>query len=141
MLYNLFENRDFVSVFAVALLAEGVDRNVRRSSVQSKSERVALLAEGVDRNDDISVEQAEKIYVALLAEGVDRNSIATSRPSSCPVALLAEGVDRNPIILFPPGRTVKSPSSRRAWIEITRRRRRCARTSSPSSRRAWIEIL
>ena len=29
MLYNLFENRDFVSVFAVALLAEGVDRNVK----------------------------------------------------------------------------------------------------------------
>lgn len=29
MLYNLFENRDFVSVFAVALLAEGVDRNFR----------------------------------------------------------------------------------------------------------------
>ena len=28
MLYNLFENRDFVSVFAVALLAEGVDRNI-----------------------------------------------------------------------------------------------------------------
>ena len=28
MLYNLFENRDFVSVFAVALLAEGVDRNL-----------------------------------------------------------------------------------------------------------------
>ena len=27
MLYNLFEDRDFVSVFAVALLAEGVDRN------------------------------------------------------------------------------------------------------------------
>ena len=27
MLYNLFENRDFVSVFAVALLAEGGDRN------------------------------------------------------------------------------------------------------------------
>ena len=29
MLYNLFENRDFVSVFAVALLAEGVDRNLK----------------------------------------------------------------------------------------------------------------
>ena len=29
MLYNLFENRDFVSVFAVALLAEGVDRNTK----------------------------------------------------------------------------------------------------------------
>lgn len=30
MLYNLFENRDFVSVFAVALLAEGVDRNGKK---------------------------------------------------------------------------------------------------------------
>ena len=50
MLYNLFENRDFVSVFAVALLAEGVDRNleVRLFWV---FELVALLAEGVDRNE------------------------------------------------------------------------------------------
>jgi hypothetical protein len=32
MLYNLFENRDFVSVFAVALLAEGVDRNATAES-------------------------------------------------------------------------------------------------------------
>lgn len=30
MLYNLFKNRDFVSVFAVALLAEGVDRNGKK---------------------------------------------------------------------------------------------------------------
>ena len=29
MLYNLFENRDFVSVFAIAPLAEGVDRNYK----------------------------------------------------------------------------------------------------------------
>ncbi len=49
MLYNLFENRDFVSVFAVALLAEGVDRN--------------MLAFG----------HVARVYVALLAEGVDRN--------------------------------------------------------------------
>ena len=49
MLYNLFENRDFVSVFAVALLAEGVDRN---NTLFNKAfeEVVALLAEGVDRN-------------------------------------------------------------------------------------------
>ena len=49
MLYNLFENRDFVSVFAVALLAEGVDRNVCLSR-HAVSGFVALLAEGVDRN-------------------------------------------------------------------------------------------
>ena len=49
MLYNLFENRDFVSVFAVALLAEGVDRN-RLVMVHETRNTVALLAEGVDRN-------------------------------------------------------------------------------------------
>ena len=49
MLYNLFENRDFVSVFAVALLAEGVDRN-QSITMDNGSEFVALLAEGVDRN-------------------------------------------------------------------------------------------
>ena len=50
MLYNLFENRDFVSVFAVALLAEGVDRNLDLEEQQAKLSAVALLAEGVDRN-------------------------------------------------------------------------------------------
>ena len=49
MLYNLFENRDFVSVFAVALLAEGVDRNRYLCRYMGRH-RVALLAEGVDRN-------------------------------------------------------------------------------------------
>ena len=51
MLYNLFENRDFVSVFAVALLAEGVDRNPFWKQPLKKLS-VALLAEGVDRNFD-----------------------------------------------------------------------------------------
>ena len=49
MLYNLFENRDFVSVFAVALLAEGVDRNKQQGGTWRYA-GVALLAEGVDRN-------------------------------------------------------------------------------------------
>ena len=49
MLYNLFENRDFVSVFAVALLAEGVDRN-EQYVTKDGNFPVALLAEGVDRN-------------------------------------------------------------------------------------------
>ena len=50
MLYNLFENRDFVSVFAVALLAEGVDRNSVEETLTRNPKSVALLAEGVDRN-------------------------------------------------------------------------------------------
>ena len=53
MLYNLFENRDFVSVFAVALLAEGVDRNDLRSACFAFPKVVALLAEGVDRNEHL----------------------------------------------------------------------------------------
>ena len=72
MLYNLFENRDFVSVFAVALLAEGVDRN-------------------------------HIIALGLVYDGV---------------ALLAEGVDRNPEEEQEETEVTKSPSSRRAWIEI-----------------------
>lgn len=39
MLYNLFENRDFVSVFAVALLAEGVDRNSKRSNKAAQGDK------------------------------------------------------------------------------------------------------
>ena len=53
MLYNLFENRDFVSVFAVALLAEGVDRNFLNMASDAALQ-VALLAEGVDRNLAVS---------------------------------------------------------------------------------------
>ena len=57
--------------------------------------------------------------VALLAEGVDRNLMDDGRlPTEAEVALLAEGVDRNlgddEIMV----NLAKSPSSRRAWIEI-----------------------
>ena len=56
---------------AVALLAEGVDRNVLMALVATGA-LVALLAEGVDRN--IQSEDTELTrLVALLAEGVDRN--------------------------------------------------------------------
>ena len=59
------------------------------------------------------------LYVALLAEGVDRNfAVFYDGFSDDVVALLAEGVDRN--LLKENTRTLvaKSPSSRRAWIEI-----------------------
>ena len=55
---------------------------------------VALLAEGVDRNIDV---RSRRLLgdVALLAEGVDRNVISSAPFSPAMVALLAEGVDRN----------------------------------------------
>ena len=57
---------------------------------------VALLAEGVDRNSRM-VQYAMVIRtVALLAEGVDRNNF--------------RGIDRDVV--------ARSPSSRRAWIEM-----------------------
>ena len=58
--------------------------------------------------------------VALLAEGVDRNSQQDTSRSLAGVALLAEGVDRNNPTLKIEGLLLKSPSSRRAWIEIRR---------------------
>ena len=99
----------------------------------------ALLAEGVDRNPKL-LPMYGLFLVALLAEGVDRNRTTLSQAGSSKVALLAEGVDRNSyhsrhILLIP-----RSPSSRRAWIEIKIAGVLSPAVSSPSSRRAWIEI-
>ena len=55
---------------------------------------VALLAEGVDRNLHIPT-VTPKTSVALLAEGVDRNYNGKAWVAMTGVALLAEGVDRN----------------------------------------------
>ena len=78
---------------------------------------VALLAEGVDRNQ-LAGPQMPSTAVALLAEGVDRNQLAGPQMPSTAVALLAEGVDRNDSVYVLLSRCMKSPSSRRAWIEI-----------------------
>ena len=59
---------------------------------------VALLAEGVDRNFFLST-QHRLLCVALLAEGVDRNIVHRYKARSGHVALLAEGVDRNTLWL------------------------------------------
>ena len=80
----------------VALLAEGVDRNLRYAGDDARIRLVALLAEGVDRNHHSPAAQRRRNRVALLAEGVDRNNNY----------LGTEGVE------------LMSPSSRRAWIEI-----------------------
>ena len=101
--------------------------------------------------------------VALLAEGVDRNRPIGKGISIKRVALLAEGVDRNTCPCCDFEAHGRSPSSRRAWIEIgspcpSHSRRAVALLAegvdrnykvssgqidlykSPSSRRAWIEI-
>ena len=57
----------------VALLAEGVDRNLAEWASPMLG-RVALLAEGVDRNV-IDLRHVGQFVVALLAEGVDRNRV------------------------------------------------------------------
>ena len=106
----------------VALLAEGVDRNIQGAAIDCTGGRVALLAEGVDRNlFQMSINIGGDL-VALLAEGVDRNyryravdvlptlspssrrawieiSYGPGRPGLADVALLAEGVDRNLCLL------------------------------------------
>ena len=56
---------------------------------------VALLAEGVDRNLQAEQSFRAEAQVALLAEGVDRNVFGWFSSRSAGVALLAEGVDRN----------------------------------------------
>ena len=79
---------------------------------------VALLAEGVDRNP-LPETGSISIEVALLAEGVDRNSYTvTDADGDTLVALLAEGVDRNTYLVLENEPEWMSPSSRRAWIEI-----------------------
>ena len=102
--------------------------------------------------------------IALLAEGVDRNHLQGRRLRDPEIALLAEGVDRNRACNFVLTDIKRSPSSRRAWIEIcacrtpwttariallaegvdrnaTENDAKWEGYRSPSSRRAWIEII
>ena len=95
---------------------------------------------------------------------MDRNIGECNLKIALCVALLAEGVDRNALIAMGIDIIKKSPSSRRAWIEIfgTSSQICSARVAllaegvdrngkvldaatdvrlSPSSRRAWIEIF
>ena len=58
--------------------------------------------------------------VALLTEGVDRNGVYHALGFDAGiVALLTEGVDRNIVFGCALCIDFASPSSRRAWIEIT----------------------
>ena len=59
---------------------------------------------------------------------------------SASVALHPEGVDRNGYRSHKREYGSRSPSTRRAWIEIAALALLAALFSSPSTRRAWIEI-
>ena len=56
--------------------------------------------------------------VALHTEGVDRNWLGLAVRSAASVALHTEGVDRNQQQQLQLKEKIKSPSTRRAWIEI-----------------------
>ena len=86
----------------------------------------------MDRNVDI-LGDALLDQVALLAEGVDRNIKTEAGAGDNPVALLAEGVDRNKSWSMLLATSTPSPSSRRAWIEITP-------SCAPSANR-WVALL
>ena len=79
---------------------------------------VALLAEGVGRNW-METPFFPMTCVALLAEGVGRNRMKSPLSASVSVALLAEGVGRNRDFGQDMRDITKSPSSRRAWVEIS----------------------
>ena len=78
----------------VALLAEGVDRNLDAVPMAR-----GLLVSPSSRRAWIEIMLPGRLFayplVALLAEGVDRNMQCVKHESCDFVALLAEGVDRN----------------------------------------------
>ena len=101
---------------------------------------VALLAEGVDRNlDEVSDLAADGWSPSSRRAWIEITSTTTPR-RAITVALLAEGVDRNKRRSSSWLRWMASPSSRRAWIEIFWLNAFSSPWTSPSSRRAWIEI-
>ena len=174
--------------FNVALPTEGVDRNSHNSvPMETCGNKVALPTEGVDRNLPVKylvksagespsprrawieiaialLRRSDADDVALPTEGVDRNPKRCTRNRfGTSVALPTEGVDRNDADLVGVQMLRKSPSPRRAWIEITASpstplslmvalptegvdRNQLSllamksRLASPSPRRAWIEI-
>ena len=110
-----------ISCYLVALLAEGVDRNIQGPDTEEVL-LVALLAEGVDRN----LRDSARLDQILLSPSSRRAWIEMYEENDLPrpdhVALLAEGVDRNSVREFPVCCPGTSPSSRRAWIEILHNR-------------------
>ena len=111
---------DYMTAFAVALLVEGVGRNGSVIACRSKRRRVALLVEGVGRNCPGKDRDYRGGSVALLVEGVGRNRTDPARWNiRATVALLVEGVGRNQPASGARQGPGWSPSSWRAWVEMS----------------------
>ena len=103
----------------VALLTEGVDRNLSAANMARCTDSVALLTEGVDRNSaDCPRMEREGKSPSSRRAWIEILGIS-SAAAICLVALLTEGVDRNVGLSRHREKTIVSPSSRRAWIEIS----------------------
>ena len=105
-----------LSVFAVALHPEGVDRNTN----------------SFNRSPSFKSPSTRRAWIEILSKC---NTLCNTL-----VALHPEGVDRNTHSLSYFFLDFASPSTRRAWIEIAFRRPASGCRLSPSTRRAWIEI-
>ena len=102
----------------VALLAEGVDRNMTKKRICIGFRKVALLAEGVDRNSGSCTSSLVFKQSPSSRRAWIEIQLRVLTSTSKVVALLAEGVDRNIVSLRRGALMIWSPSSRRAWIEI-----------------------
>ena len=79
---------------------------------------VALLAEGVDRNIVVTLRAAVLPWSPSSRRAWIEIRKARPEGNQTEVALLAEGVDRNFEFINVKSENGRSPSSRRAWIEI-----------------------
>ena len=148
----------------VALLAEGVDRNIQQKrehpegcpSPSSRRAWIEMALPGREMLLIVSSPSSRRAWiemlsapegsglprVALLAEGVDRNGWRTARGwRGLPVALLAEGVDRNSTCTRSVCKTrmvalLAEGVDRNLFDWLFSQ----VGELSPSSRRAWIEI-
>ena len=107
-----------MTVYIVALPTEGVDRNILVTASP-----IEAMASPSPRRAWIEICCFGLLWrssaVALPTEGVDRNlGVEVAVAQQDPVALPTEGVDRNNIQRLGLWLTYKSPSPRRAWIEI-----------------------
>ena len=110
--------RPLVAGGLVTLHTEGVDRNFHVKQKPKIRMKVTLHTEGVDRNFTAKRGCILHPLVTLHTEGVDRNVLGVARSKFLGVTLHTEGVDRNWILLLQYSCILRSPSTRRVWIEM-----------------------
>ena len=113
---NIQQVDDAFGAGDVALRKESVDRNWYSSKIIILV-LVALRKESVDRNPTYRLPRSATA-VALRKESVDRNQYLSGVVDFAPVALRKESVDRNLLLSLLPVLVWWSLSARRAWIEI-----------------------